>query len=338
MVQGSTGWVLTGTALSITSDDGQTWTAITPPGVRPSAITSLYFLDARHGWVVSRPSGSPGQLEISATTDGGTSWSTSAVGRPDPLLTAVSATHVDFIDGQHGWVAATIGSSAGGALPQGVLFRTADGGATWHKQRMPVGGPIEFVSPGTGWLADSQQGLTAPRFYVTSDGGRHWRPETVTPPAGFDRSQATYTIPAFTSPAGIILAGYLDHGRAAAGLYKTADGGATWHLAATVQASNPAAGDVSPSAAVAGPGRWLTVPLSGSSITDITKDGARRATISPVGLPGGTVTGASFTSAGTGWVTTAAGSCTGFKTGCTQTTTLSATRDGGAHWTRRTVP
>jgi hypothetical protein len=38
LVRSSTGWLLTRHALFLTADGGQTWTPITPPGVRPSSV------------------------------------------------------------------------------------------------------------------------------------------------------------------------------------------------------------------------------------------------------------------------------------------------------------
>jgi photosystem II stability/assembly factor-like uncharacterized protein len=302
LVQGRTGWALSGKALSVTPDGGQTWTTITPPGVPARTIRGAYFLDTQHGWVVSDPSRDQEQLEISTTTDGGMSWSTAPLGRPSGYAadSAVVPAYVDFVDADHGWVVSMIGSGSG-VLPRGMLFRTINGGVSWQTLPMPVGGPVEFVTTTTGWLADGNQGEGAPRFYVTSDGGRHWTPETLSPPAGFTRGQATYSIPAFTTPADVIVAAYDNGSRSAAGFYQTSDRGAHWHLAATVPAGNPA-GDVSPSAAVIGPAQWISVAVGGNNITDVTQDGAHQVTVSPAGLPPGGVGDPSFTSSKSGWV------------------------------------
>jgi photosystem II stability/assembly factor-like uncharacterized protein len=341
LIQGDAGWVLSNDALYMTSNGGQTWTGITPPGVPGGAVWGVYFLDTQHGWVVSSSATNPEQLEVSVTTDGGTSWSTSPLRSPNPMFTDVSAAYVEFVDAQHGWVAATIGPSNGGALPQGVLFQTTDGGATWQQLQMPVGGPVEFVSTTTGWLADGIQGEISPQFYVTSDGGRSWTPETVTPPTGFTQDQATYTIPSFTSPADVVLAAFDNGNSATAGFYQTNDSGSTWQLKAAVPAGNPG-GDVSPSAAVVNPGAWVAASVNGTKITTITQDGASQVSISPAGFPADSGIGdASFTSTGTtgvGWVVVSTSQCAGSKSACTETTALFSTTDGGAHWAQLPIP
>src|SRR6266567_6980785 len=83
LVRWDIGWVLTTDALSMTSNGGQTWTAVTPPGVPAGVITGVYFRNTKNGWVVSSSAGNRAQLVISAATDGGSSWSTSPAGRPD---------------------------------------------------------------------------------------------------------------------------------------------------------------------------------------------------------------------------------------------------------------
>ncbi|HLQ53040.1 MAG TPA: hypothetical protein VK162_02080, partial [Streptosporangiaceae bacterium] len=68
----------------MTSNGGQTWTAVTPPGVPAGAIMGVYFQNTTNGWVVSSSASNHAQLAISATTDSGSSWSTWSAGHPDP--------------------------------------------------------------------------------------------------------------------------------------------------------------------------------------------------------------------------------------------------------------
>jgi photosystem II stability/assembly factor-like uncharacterized protein len=201
LVTGGTGWVLSDSVLSLTSDSGQNWTDITPPGVPASAIRGVYFLDTQHAWAVSSSAADQSQLEISTTSDGGSSWSTSPLGSPEPIFADSTGlpVYVGFSDAQHGWVVAMISTSAN--FSTGILFQTSDAGATWQQLQMPVGGPVEFINSTTGWLASSGQQGTSDKFYVTSDGGQSWTAQRVTPPSGFTQDQATYTIPVFITPA-----------------------------------------------------------------------------------------------------------------------------------------
>jgi len=188
LVRAGTGWLLTDRALSWTADGGRTWTPITPPGVRARSVKGVFFLDPRHGWVVwAKPApASRARLEISATTDGGISWSTSPLAAPGPLFadTAAEPAYIDFTDPRHGWVAVDVTQTA--LSPAGVLFRTTDGGARWQQLPTPTSGPVAFTGPQTGWLVcDGQPGTRpAEQFYVTTDGGQAWHAKTVIPPAG----------------------------------------------------------------------------------------------------------------------------------------------------------
>ena len=210
LIRGGTGWLLAGRALSLTADDGRTWTAITPPGVPARLVKGVFFLDRRHGWVAwAKPvPGGRALLEISSTADRGRSWSASPLGRPSGLFadTLTEPAYIDFTDPQHGWVTADITLTP--LSPLGVLFRTTDGGASWRQLPIPVSGPVAFTGPRTGWLVcDCQPGTRrAERFYVTSDGGRAWHAQTVIPPAGYRRDRATYLIPQPAGPAGAVLA------------------------------------------------------------------------------------------------------------------------------------
>jgi photosystem II stability/assembly factor-like uncharacterized protein len=345
LVQGTAGWVLAANVLALTSDAGRTWTPVTPPGVRAGLIRGVYFCDARRGWVVSARAGDLGQLQLSVTADGGATWRTWPIGRPDPVF-AYSATepaYVDFADSRHGWVEA-MAATGSGVLAWGTLLHTSDGGATWRRLPSPAGGPVEFVSPATGWLAPSAQPGTADagKLYVTRDAGRTWYPIAVTAP-GYRPDQVTFTIPAFTTPSGVVLAAFDNGIRSAARFYQTRDGGATWQPAAPVPARSPAYGAVTAAAAAAGAGNWWAVAINGTEITHVTPAGARQVIIVPAWEPGppGGIGDVSFTTAGAGWAIATADRCAAFKSHCTATIALYATADSGAHWTRmltRTEP
>ncbi len=110
LLPGETGWLLTDRALSWTADDGRTWEAITPPRVSARSVKGVFFLDPRHGWVVStRPArGGRARPQISATAGGGRSWSTSPLGQPAWQFTLAEPAHIDFTDPPHGWVAVDV--------------------------------------------------------------------------------------------------------------------------------------------------------------------------------------------------------------------------------------
>ena len=332
LITGSSGWALTNNALSETNDGGQTWATITPPDVPVSTIRGVFFLDTQHGWAVSALANNPTQLQISTTTDGGSSWTTSPLGNPDPLFidSAHIPAYVDFVDAQHGWVVALIASGSG-VLPRGMLFRTSNGGATWQEVRMPLGGNVEFVNSSVGWLAAGEQGTG---LYVTSDGGQTWSPTAVTPPAGYAARQATYTIPDFTVPATLIQVAFDNGTSSAAGFYQTSDSGGTWQLAASIPS-----GSAQGSAAVTGNGQWIVMATDGNTITRFTNDGANAVSVCSSGLPSSAGYGdPTFTDAGLGWVIGDQQTCAGFKTNCTETVALYGTTNNGTNFAELPVP
>ena len=88
-----------------------------------SWLHSIYFLDAKRGWIV----GSNGTLLT--TTDGGATWKKAVKPSEDNLR------DVFFTDENNGWLLAERDvfklTSAGEA--RSVLLRTTDGGATWER-------------------------------------------------------------------------------------------------------------------------------------------------------------------------------------------------------------
>jgi photosystem II stability/assembly factor-like uncharacterized protein len=338
LVRGSTGWLLTRHALFLTADGGRTWTPITPPGVRPSSVKGVFFLDPGHGWLVwSRPA--PRglfRLEISATVNGGRSWSTAPLGAPSWLFTSAEPAYIAFTDARHGWVAVDVTQTA--TSPAGVLFRTSDGGASWQQLPMPTGGPVAFTGPQTGRLVcDCQPGIRpAEQFYVTADGGQAWHAETVTPPAGYRRDQATYVIPRAAGPAAGVLAAVFGGGgtRAVMALYQSAGHDAPWVLKTVVPIGRPP-GDINGLPVIISPGTWVIVSMDARQVVTVTRGGGRQSTVRISGLPAGGLAAASFTSARTGWAIVGTGRCAHFKSDCTQTSALYSTTDGGAHWTLR---
>lgn len=77
-----------------------------------------------------------------------------------------------------GSVGYAAGDVPGAAGPQGALFRTVDGGATWSFLEMPVSVgawlDVSFISPDTGFALGSGNG--AGIVMVTQNGGLSWQP------------------------------------------------------------------------------------------------------------------------------------------------------------------
>ncbi|HTX67880.1 MAG TPA: YCF48-related protein [Thermoleophilia bacterium] len=181
VVAGDDGTLLT------SADDGRTWTAAT--GVEDD-LFALAFPDGQHGWAGGGAAFGEARADVARSDDGGASWSWSelpAWGRVRGLC---------FTDPQTGW-AAVEDWGVDGDRPQGSVFMTADGGASWVRQlttgHVLLG--VTMAADGTGW-AWGEDGTVL----RTEDGGVSWRPLD----AGTDGS----IFAAVAQPAGgVLLAG-----------------------------------------------------------------------------------------------------------------------------------
>ena len=165
------------TVLLRTGDGGDTWS-------RPAVPADFYsfameFRSADEGWV----SGVAVDLQAQTitptvlhTADGAATWTTTSLGALLPPNTYPLT--IDFVDGQHGWIA---GFSESGSDP--IVLATTDGGASWQSVASPgsLEGDIivtlEFVSALEGWASGEA-------LYHTTDGGVTWTRQVPVGPGG----------------------------------------------------------------------------------------------------------------------------------------------------------
>jgi photosystem II stability/assembly factor-like uncharacterized protein len=151
-------WAVGGDALLGTSDGGNTWL---PLGEPASPLTSVHFVSETTGFGVVQ-----GSCPLVTTTDGGRSW--------QPVDAAPkSGTSVCFVDDRNGWVGAA-----------GQVWRTGDGGATWHSvldTRNDQVGPdqvaLQCAAPEGVSIEASSTGAAAgsvPNAAWVSSGGDHF--------------------------------------------------------------------------------------------------------------------------------------------------------------------
>jgi len=165
-----------------TSDGGATWksqNAHTMDGYE--GLYSVSFIDAQRGWAVGGrglATNGSGYPAILATQNGGVTWSaqdaSSAV--KDGFLGSVT-----FIDAKNGWA---VGHSTRrvdgmpGFAFSSLILATADGGASWHKQRTNdtegLSG-LDFIDATHGWVVGSTfndaTDTLAPLILTTTTGG-----------------------------------------------------------------------------------------------------------------------------------------------------------------------
>jgi len=174
-----------------TVDGGRTWRLqFTNP--HPSGFFDcMAFWDERRGLAVSDPVG--GRFVVVTTDDGGRTWRESPARGMPPALAgegafAASGTCVAVQGRSNAWF------GTGG--PEGArVFRTADGGRTWHVSATPLArgrgaGVFSLV------FFDARRGVAVGGDYTreaeneavaahTSDGGRTWRLVTRQRPGGY---------------------------------------------------------------------------------------------------------------------------------------------------------
>ena len=193
---------------SHTTDGGAHWTDVSPTPALAGGISSDYFLDADHAWVVDARWGSPVQLVTQRSIDGGRSWQQGAeitldVGASSvPDGNAQGGLRLDFVDSGHGWlfVAAVLESQSPlSEMHRDALYSTSDGGVNWSlvstnawsftpapfTSGCPWGAPI-FISLTTGYMISPDRSYgtgkttncpipNGPSLHVTHDGGITWQ-------------------------------------------------------------------------------------------------------------------------------------------------------------------
>jgi photosystem II stability/assembly factor-like uncharacterized protein len=235
------------------------------------------------------------------TDDGGQSWRTVVDGVTDTLR------RLTFVDTAHGY-----------AVGDATVLRTGDGGASWSRivsSSLPAG-MQDLAAPSVGSLVAAAQPAGATGgLYRSADGGLTWQ-TALTPPSGLGFDRVVFTGPTTGWVAGT------------AGLYRTADGGRTWSMIDLHLSSYEALAFLSPSFGYIGglsetaKGRWSATFLR------TTDGGATWATtmLRAVTSPGGAQVRALAFAPDQLQGLAVVGSA------------LYDTQDGGATWTRHTLP
>lgn len=176
------GWaVIAPGRMAATVDGGRTWRWLAAPTSK-ARIYEVALADARHGCI--RGFGeAPGAVAF-ATSDGGTTWSSSDPSI-DPVACAFGATGAqlaasvaDLASGVPSLV--IVDAETAWALVDGGLARTANGGATWTIIDWPGPSDPAAISVGGGGqvaFANSRDGLMLTPYgqiYSTADGGTTW--------------------------------------------------------------------------------------------------------------------------------------------------------------------
>jgi photosystem II stability/assembly factor-like uncharacterized protein len=330
------GWALQDNRLLSTSDGGISWNDITPT-LGDSAILDVEFQDSVYGWVVTPGLGPSldGGLILFKTRDGGSTWESSMLQLPDPMI---AAAYLEFIDSQTGWLVAKL--STGNNFSLGHLFATRDGGQTWEERTIPLGEPVRFVDDQHGWVAG---GPTGDQLFTTGDGGLTWQAQPLT---NLPTGQIFVGLPEFTtSRDGSLPVTVLASPRSAFLLYKTSDSGTTWTLLDTLPL------DTEPGTALpfsVGNGDWWAASPDTSELIRSPGPENNFTNVTKTNLPTGIIK-LDFLSEQVGWALVQDGVCQGDKTSlgqaipagvypfeCRLISRIFITQDGGLNWTEIT--
>ncbi len=122
-----------------------------------------------------------------------------------------------------------VGSRSGFAVgDQGIVWKTADSGATWQSRPVPAAVMLRsasFLTDRMGWVAGTRwqpyTGLAEGVLYSTSDGGQSWESR------GQGQLPALVHVRFFSPDEGIVVG--RGTAQVSSGVYRTHDGGHTWH-------------------------------------------------------------------------------------------------------------
>lgn len=143
-----------------TSDNGSTWSDVTPDPTSINQINAISFTDPLTGYATD-------ETNLYKTTNGGNSWTTSVPG--------FGIKDINFIDANNGY-------ACGEIFPNAVVMKTNDGGQTWSNVlsaffQLFVNSSMQKLDVITSDVVYCST-LYTTNLYRTTDGGMNW--DTIT--------------------------------------------------------------------------------------------------------------------------------------------------------------
>jgi photosystem II stability/assembly factor-like uncharacterized protein len=140
-----------------TTDNGNSWTEITPNPFSTSFINSVYFIDAQNGFATDG-------LTLYKTFNGGTAWT-------PVVVSSFTMRDLFFTDMNNGFACGDNGMA--------VVMQTSDGGQNWNTRLSDSDsnlfvssfGKLDFVNANVAFTAMDNTN----KLYRTLDGGNSWQ-------------------------------------------------------------------------------------------------------------------------------------------------------------------
>ncbi|HEY63099.1 MAG TPA: hypothetical protein G4O02_00850 [Caldilineae bacterium] len=198
-----------------TTDGAATWTAIYTPSVKLQSLALTDTLVYAGGW------GYPHKSSIYRSVDGGLNW--------ERVYTTTKSWNSVFALAIHPAITSTVyaaGMESANSDPDGVVYRSTDGGANWTRAFTVTGGAFFgalAVNPFTPTILLAGGGSRTGGFiYRSEDGGLRWTKVYTTPPGYYVSSLAFHPLTPTLAYAASSWPGM------PSALYRSQDGGRTW--------------------------------------------------------------------------------------------------------------
>lgn len=312
-------WVLGSSALAVSRDGGATWADESLPA-DPAAIATVAILSDETVAVSVNPPGDSVGVEVLPL--GQTSWRMSVVPVGVPVGGAQVVNAGGILDG------VMITEQTSVQFSEGVWLGTPDGGTTWHANATPVGGTV--TDAGGLWLVG---GVLHQSIYLSSDGGTSWQliniPGTMGGPVAFGPVEAT--------SGGILLTATKadsDQVQVVEGLASGSDW--QWADGPVAAVGGQFGAGATAASSLAGGVLWIVSPTY--RVTLLTVATATLTTLAATGLPTNGTFDLDAISGSSAVATYTSTACPADKLGCTQTSGMLATTDGGQQWSPVAVP
>lgn len=223
--------------------------------------------------------------------------------------------------------------------PVSLVLVSNDGGNSFLQYDPPTlfgDWKTAFVSATNGVIIGNANSRTGDAIYSTEDGGSSWNPARLPGYGSAFPAESSLGTPVVDGSRIYVTANTpANGGDRQISLYAGNDGGTTFALEDSATIPDPT--DLAaPVLAISGRNVWM-VPSSGGSIIESSDGGATWSDMPASGLSGAVVSvGLSGGDIATAWVISS--SCPAFKTDCSSSTGLFATKNGGHSWTRAPLP